>query len=91
LLGECCKSSSCAVHRGVGDGEDSHHYDSVHDRIEALDAGIFDGNYEWGRLGVNAISTDQLWTGVRYNKTDNSDGDDIKLNTAVSKNILKSQ
>jgi hypothetical protein len=57
--------------RGGCDGEDRHHYDGVHDRIKALDAGISDGDDEWGGLGVNVVPADQLWTRVGYNKANN--------------------
>ena len=64
LLGEGLESTCCAVHGGVGDGEDGYHYYGVHDGVEALNSSGFDGDDEGGGFGVDVIAADELGVGV---------------------------
>jgi len=66
LFGEGLEGTSCAVHGGVGDGEDGDHYDGVHDAVETLDAGGLNGDDEGGGFGVDVVAPDEAVVRVGY-------------------------
>ncbi len=66
LFGEGAEGARGAVDGGVADGEDGDHDDDVHDGVEAFDAGVCDGDDEWGGFGVGGRGADQARVGVGH-------------------------
>lgn len=78
LLGEGLERSCCAVHGGVGDGEDGDEHDGIHDRIKTLDPGRLDGDNKRGRLGGNVVGVDESGFCVGDEEADDGDRDNIE-------------
>ena len=78
LLGEGGKGAGGAVDGGVADREDGDHDDDVHDRVQALDAGVEDGDDEGGGVGIGRVSADEASVRVGHEEADENEGDDVE-------------
>ena len=78
LLGEGGEGAGGAVDGGVADREDGDHDDDVHDRVEALDPGVGDGDDEGGGVGVGGVGPDEPWVCVGHEQADEDEGDDVE-------------
>ena len=78
LLGEGGEGAGGAVDGGVADGEHGEHDDTVHDRVEALDAGVGDGDDKGGGARVVGVGADEAGVGVGDEQADEGQGDDVE-------------
>ena len=78
LLGQGGEGAGGAVDGGVADGEDGDHDDDVHDRVEALDPGVGDGDDEGGGVRVGGVGADEPWVCVGHEQADEDEGDDVE-------------
>lgn len=78
LLRQSAESARGAVDARIADGEDGDHDDDVHDRVEAVDACVFDGDDERRGFGVYARLTDQSWVGVWDQEPHEEKRDDVE-------------
>ena len=78
LLGEGGEGARGAVDGGVADGEDGDHDDYVHHRVEALDAGVEDGDDERGGVCVGRVGADESGVGVGHEEADEDERDDVE-------------
>lgn len=71
------QSSGRTENGGVTDGQDSNHDDNVHDRGQATDTGVLDGNDEW-RVTSSTVTHTQLGVVVRNKETNQKQGDKVE-------------